>query len=235
MRNLKYLIVIAVIILLTSCASKSFTKSPVDDYVKKLSDEKSYSIILYDMDVEGTFFKTYKHQYKIISVTDSIPSANVTRWYEVSKDFFRAHENDMGMAIVTKTEDGKVSKVASPPGYANYVGNNRYGYWNNSGGSSFWVFYGQYALMRDLLGWGSYRVGRNTWNDYDRNYRRSSKPYYGAKTSTGARTFGTRSTFAKKTNPSSTWNQKMTARRSRNSSRYSTSGSRSRSSRGFGK
>jgi len=45
--------------------------------------------------------------------------------------------------------------VAQPAGFA-YVappsqGSNQYGYWEHRGGGDFWVFYGQYALLRDLL------------------------------------------------------------------------------------
>lgn len=232
MKSVKILLFIFLVSFTASCGGKEFTKSPVDNLVKEMSNDSTFSIILYDMNEEGMFFKDYYHQYKIVKTVNGKPESKTTGWMQVSKDFFAQHQNDMGMAIVTKV-DGKVSKVASPPGYANYVGNSRYGHWNNSGGTSFWVFYGQYALLRDMLGWGSYRVGRDNWNTYDRNYR-NSRPYYGPKTTSGGNTFGTRSTFARKTNPTSTWSQKVESRRSRSSSRYSSSGTRSRSG-GFGK
>lgn len=42
------------------------------------------------------------------------------------------------------------------------VGNPHYGQWRtDSGGSSFWVWYGQFALMRDLL--GGPRIGYGAW------------------------------------------------------------------------
>ena len=42
------------------------------------------------------------------------------------------------------------------------VGNPNYGRWRtDSGGSSFWVWYGQYALIRDLL--GGPRIGYGAW------------------------------------------------------------------------
>ena len=42
------------------------------------------------------------------------------------------------------------------------VGNPNYGQWHTgSGGSSFWVWYGQFALMRDLL--GGPRIGYGAW------------------------------------------------------------------------
>ncbi|WP_371376944.1 hypothetical protein [Thalassotalea aquiviva] len=57
------------------------------------------------------------------------------------------------------------------------IGNPNYGQWqNDSSGSSFWVWYGQYALLRDLLGgnrvyydrWGSNR-GYSYYHDYGRS------------------------------------------------------------------
>ena len=42
------------------------------------------------------------------------------------------------------------------------VGNPNYGQWRtDSGGSSFWVWYGQYSLMRDLI--GGPRIGYGAW------------------------------------------------------------------------
>lgn len=219
------------LIILNNCSSQKFTRNPVDDMIRDMSADSVFSIILFDIDEEGTFFKTYKHKYRVISEVDGLPQEKTTGWYEVSKEFFYKHENDMGMEIASKS-GGKVNKVDSPPGYSNYVGNSRYGHWDNSGGSSFWVFYGQYAFMRSMFNLGSQPVYRTSYNDYNRSYR-GSKSYYGPKTSSGA-TYGTKSVFARKTNPSSSWNTKL-AQRSRSGTRYSSSSSsRSRSS-GFGK
>ena len=65
---------------------------------------------------------------------------------------------------------GAISKAASQqannadgqgPG-SQLVGNPNYGQWRtDSGGSSFWVWYGQYALMRNLLGGG---IGYGAWS-----------------------------------------------------------------------
>ena len=58
----------------------------------------------------------------------------------------------MGMEIVSKGEDGKVSKTAAPPDYNNFVGNERYGQWvQGSGGGSFWQFYGQYMFLNTMF------------------------------------------------------------------------------------
>lgn len=109
--------------------------------------------------------------------------------------FYREHEDHLGMALYSKPEgtlDEAAVKVASPPGYT-YVGNPRYGQWQESNGTRFWVFYGQYALMRDLLwGSGSYRPV------YDRDYQSyrtnvsARKPWFG-----GSNEFGTRGATTK--------------------------------------
>ncbi len=232
-KNILLIFILAISVVI-GCGGRKFKKTPVDNFIQQFQNDSSFSIILYDMDEQGTFFSKYLHKYRIIRETSSGLSDETTDWYEVDKRFFNAQIENLGMVIVSKSNDGKINKVASPPGYSNYVGNQRYGYWNNSGGGSFWVFYGQYALMRDIFGFGSYPAYRTSYNTYDNRYRGRS-PYYGPRTSTGKNTYGTRSNFAKKTNPRSTWNQKVNQRASRSGSRYnSRSSSRSRGG-GFGK
>ncbi|MFA8344303.1 MAG: hypothetical protein ACEPO8_15120 [Rhodothermaceae bacterium] len=222
-----------ILLLLVGCGGKSFTKNPIDVLVKNMSNLESFSIILYDMEEKGMFFKNYYHQYKVIKEVNGEIKSETTDWLEVSKSYFFSNENNMGMELVSKVKGGKLNKIASPPGYSGYVGNSRYGEWRSSGGNSFWVFYGQYAMLSHLLNMNSYPVYRTGWNDYDRNYR-SNRPYYGKTNKDGSRAYGSRSTFAKKTNPNSRWNTKFNKVK-RSSSRYnSRSGSRSRS-RGFGK
>lgn len=239
------------LISLFSCSGgKDWKKSPVDTIIRDMSDKKNFSIILYDMDVEGSFVKTYKHQYKVISLQDETPQEETTQWYEVSEQFFMINENNMGMEIAAKSDDGKVSKTASPPGYSNYVGNPQYGQWNNSGGSSFWEFYGKYAMMSSLFNMMTYPAYRSHYTDYRSNYY-GRKAYYGPKTSSG-HTYGTKSAFARKTNANSKWRSKASNRSffsrsnsssrsswanktGRSSSRYSSSGGFRSRGGGFGK
>jgi hypothetical protein len=135
-------------------------------------------VILEDMKEEGTFFKSYYHKYKIIvkdAILEDTVDATETGWEEVSKEFFRRHLPFLGMTIWVK-KDGKESASAGPPGYE-YVGDSRYGSWHRgSSGGSFWVFYGQYRLLSDLLGPGP--IYRNHYNTYG-TYRSQNRPYYG--------------------------------------------------------
>ena len=60
-----------------------------------------------------------------------------------------------------------------------------------SNGTSFWVFYGQYALMRDLLFNRSYRpLDYREYHDYY-TYRQRNETYYGRDTATQAPKYGT--------------------------------------------
>lgn len=236
--------------LVVGCSSSSdYVTSPVDELIKSLDKKKDFTIILYDMDIEGSWSKNYKHKYKIISSgegNDSIPKETKTDWFEVSERFFNIHANDMGMEIAAK-KDGKVSKQTAPPGYSNYVGNSQYGSWKqDNSGNSFWAFYGQYAFMSNMIGLMNGPVYRSGYNDYRTNYR-GVRPYYGSGTSK----YGTFSSASKKMNPSfhqrvssnSTFRSRVnnsvsrstTTRSTRSGSRYNSGSSRSRSSSRGGK
>ena len=192
------------VIVLFACggsSEKAFVKSPVDDLIRDMDKEKNFSIILYDMDMEDNTLSddVFKHRYKVITVKDSTPSERITDWYKVNKGFFLQNENNMGMEIASKHE-GKLSKVAAPPGYSNYVGNSQYGQWRtDSNGSSFWEFYGKYAMMSSMLGLVSNMVSRNHYYDYRDNYY-GRQPYYG-NMADGRPMYGTLSPHAERANP----------------------------------
>jgi hypothetical protein len=254
---MKYLWVIIVgiillIIFARGCGGGSgFTKNPVDDIIKEMKDVPTFTILLHDMNVEGSISKTYKHQYRVLTQSDSVPEETITPWYEVKRDFFEKHINHMGMEIASK-KDGKVSKNVAPPGYSNYVGNSRYGRWRNrSDGSSFWEFYGKYAMMSSMFSMMAMPVRRSYYDDYRSNYYGTSRTYYGPRTGSGSYMYGTGSAYTRTNNPRSSWSSKASnrsfrqrvrsgvsrssSRTSRSSSRYRSSSSRSRSSGGFGK
>lgn len=242
-----YILSMITSLLAVSCGGgKEWQKNPVDTIIRDLDQIESYSIILYDMDVEGNFSKTYKHKYKIVKIVNDEPQEEITDWMPVPEQVFFNHENDMGMEIVSKSEDGKISKTAAPPGYSNYVGNEKYGHWvSNSSGGSFWEFYGKYAMMSSLFNMAMMPVRMSYWNDFHHNYY-GSRAYYGPSVN-GSRMYGTQSAFQRKTRANSTWSRKsksssmrnsFSSRTSRSSSRWGSSSggfsSRSRSG-GFGK
>ena len=231
-KNIKLLILISAIIY--GCSSDKFKKSKLDVLAKEMDNLENFTIILYDMDVEGSFSEEYKHQYKIIyneaSENDSIevvPKETITDWYIVSKREFDSHINDMGMEVLSKT-DNVLNKHTSPPGYSNYVGNAKYGEWkSNNSGNSFWHFYGQYAFISSMMGLASGPIYRNNYANYN-NYRASGRSYYG-NTINGAPEYGTNSrtvqnknsTFYKKYNGNSSFKESINNRVQRSNSKNS--------------
>ncbi|MCP4520236.1 MAG: hypothetical protein GY827_00830 [Cytophagales bacterium] len=226
-----------------SCGGPKYKETPVDKLIKQMKDEKSFSIILEDMDVdEGIFSDTYYHKYKILTEKGDEITEKTTDKIKVSKAFFWRNENYLGMELASKSEDGKVSKVPSPPGYNSYVGNSRYGSWNGG----VWIFYSRYSYMSPMLGMDhSRRVYRNHYSTYSSVYR-GSRPYYGSNVSNPQ--YGTNSAynkskrpdfFSRRANKSGWSSSSSSARRSRASargtSRYNSSRSYRSSGGGFGK
>ncbi len=224
------------LLLATACSNgsqRSFTKEPVDNLVRDYTQSPELSIILYDMDYQEDQDQ-YRHQYRILYQPQGRDTLEekMTDWMAVSPQYFESHVNDMGMALVTKT-DGKVEKKVSPPGYNNYVGNEKYGKWEKqSDGTSFWAFYGQYAFMRSMLGYGYGPIYYGGWNDYRRNYYPRGRTYYGRGNGGGTR-FGTSGTHTTQNNRSSRWNGRSSAFKQRVRSRVKQSASRSRSNSRF--
>ena len=164
----------------------------------------SWDKVLVDMETRGIgSSKSYDQKIRTVSThlaDAAAKTGEVTsdeKWVEVTPDTYKAEEKDLGMAIAHKSAgqyDIEAEKVAQPAGFA-YVAppgqSNQYGYWNNSGGHSFWVFYGQYALLRDLLWNHSYRpIDPYEWDGYYSS-RRSGQTYYGHDADSGGSRYGT--------------------------------------------
>ncbi|MBU2549970.1 MAG: hypothetical protein KKB20_16280 [Proteobacteria bacterium] len=158
--------------------------NPLTEIEKTLQGVPDFSVILSDMKVEGNFFKTYYHKYEIV-----LPEKKaLPDWVEVPEEFFQQYLPFLGMTILTKKE-GKIAGKVGPPGY-DYVGDKRYGEWRrDSSGGSFWVFYGQYRLLSDLLHGPVYRSSYN-------NYYTNNRPYYGPN-----KEYGTTGTLTKSQRP----------------------------------
>jgi hypothetical protein len=221
-------------------------KSPVDELVKDMTSEPTFSIMLYDMNTEGSIFKEYYHQYRIIKEDQNGDMGEeVTDWLPVGEDFFEANLSNMGMEIAAKGEDGKISKGVSPPGYGAYVGNEKYGKWSQRDGGSFWEFYGKFALMNSMFNMMAYPVNRSMWGNYRGSYYGTGRSYYGPRGADGSYAYGTNSKYNTAANKSSKWSSNSannslkqrvrsgTPQSSKSGSRYSNT-SRSRSG-GYGK
>ena len=155
----------------------------------------SWDKLLVDMERRGSAY-----DQKIRTVSTHYPDATAKngqtssdeKWVDVPESTFNAQRNDLGMVLEHKPAgiyDFEAEHTPQPAGFAYMappsVGSNQYGYWDHRGGESFWVFYGQYALMRDLLFNHSYRSPMPY--DYDGYYtaRRSGQTYYGKDYGTG--------------------------------------------------
>jgi hypothetical protein len=209
MKILKTISAIYLLLLIISCGSdrKKYIKSPLDSIVTTYINVQNYSVILSDMDYKEANDKYY-HKYKVIlektNTTESKEDdfdIKLTDWKEVSAITFEEHQKDLGMTVLSKKE-GVLDKKSTPAGYNNYVGNSKYGNWQQqSNGTSFWAFYGQYHFMSSLFYGSSHRYYRNDYNYYRTNhYGRSN--YYGRNNNFGTSTY---------TNKNSSWNSKPTS------------------------
>jgi len=178
--------------------------------VQSLSGQlyQSWDKILVDMEERGRGGNRAWDQ-KIRTVKTQLADAHATtgattsdeQWVDVSQSTFNATRNDLGMAIEHKPAgkyDSEAERVAQPAGFA-YMAppgqSNQYGHWENRDGHDFWVFYGQYALLRDLLFNRGYRpIDRYDWDGYYSS-RSSGRTYYGRDEEIGAPKYGTQGTI----------------------------------------
>jgi hypothetical protein len=109
-------------------------------------------------------------------------------WVNVNNDLFWKHQEHLGMAIeskplgyyeselITTAEPVGMSTIAPPTvinGFAR--GSNQYGEWRQSGGNSFWYYYGMYRFIGSFVTPGRYSY--NDWNGY--RTHGSKGAYYG--------------------------------------------------------
>ena len=263
MKILEKISTIILLLLIISCGSerKKYIKSPLDFIITTYIDVQNYSVILADMDYKEANDKYY-HKYKIIlekgNTTESTEDdfdVKLTDWKEVSAITFEDHQKDLGMTVLSK-KSGVLDKKSTPAGYNNYVGNSKYGNWQQqSNGTSFWAFYGQYHFMSSLFYGSRHRYYRSDYNYYRTNhYGRSN--YYGRNNNFGTSTYANknsswaskpqsfkqkvqsnvkRSSSALKSKGYSSSKSYGSSQTTRNTNRYnSSSSSRSRSG-GYGK
>lgn len=234
--------VILVIINMPSCSNEpEGLKIVLDRY----SNYKDFTVLLSDMDYRNG---GYWHRYEVVLPGKEATFTNKeTEWLAVSSAFFKKHQDNMGMEVASKT-DGVVTEKVAPPGYSQYVGNSRYGEWEErNNGNSFWAFYGRYAFLNTIFNMGSRPARYGDWNNYSSNYRNRNEPYYGSGGGgSGGRYYGTSSYTTSERGQNKTWTNRSPSfknsirskvqrsssntirRTSRSSNRYSGSSSRGR-------
>jgi hypothetical protein len=171
---------------------------------------RSWDKILSDMEIREGLDVTFHQKLKVVELEIKDAASRESEksereeWRQVSEAQYKAMERNLGMAIEHKSAgmyDHEVESVAQPAGYA-YIapesqGRNQYGYWERGpGGGSIWVFYGQYAFMRDMF-WGPRYYRPISTSDYNRynSSRRSGQTYYGTDSS-GRPRYGTSGSYA---------------------------------------
>ena len=129
----------------------------------------------------------YFHKYHVVENGE----LSETDWVPVDEAFFFANIDNLGMDVEAKPygvfEADKMTHAA-PPGIA-YVGDPRYGRWENQGGGSVWTWIAPYLFYRSLFG-SPWMYQRNEWNTWRSGYY-GSRPYYGSSSSSPM--YGTRS------------------------------------------
>jgi hypothetical protein len=168
----------------------------------------SWDKLLVDMQARGEG-NAREYDQKIRTVRTHITNAAAKtgdtqsdeQWVIVMRPTYDAMRGDLGMAIEHKSAglyDSEAEHVAQPAGMA-YVappgqGSNQYGYWDHRDGRDFWVFYGQYALLRDLLSNHDYRpYDRYEYEGY-RTQQSRGQTYYGHDSGSDAPKYGSQGT-----------------------------------------
>jgi hypothetical protein len=171
--------------------SLSFLETQLKNHLKEL--DVSWDDILEDMAItESLESASFSHTLKRITVFSDGRTENqpVPRTF-LLKDY-KMYENFLGMVVTSKPRglfESEVRKTdpVSPPGYR-YVGDSRYGKWEkNSSGQPFWVFYGQYALLRDLLWRNQYQPIHISQHKSFVTHQQSGQAFFGAQNEYGSK------------------------------------------------
>ena len=179
------------------------TQTPLERLQAQLETYPEYSVVLQDMD-EDLF--GYSHQYQVVVGAPQAGSDELVYrealldWQQVDSGTYERYQPFLGMIVLSKSPGGNVDQDAHPPGYRQ-VGDERYGQWRqDSGGRSFWEFYGQYALLSHIMGGFGRPIYRDDWNGYQ-DARGRGQTYYGPAAPGGGRTYGTNGSTTRQTRP----------------------------------
>lgn len=236
-RNILFLAVLTLV--LARCGGTSIPENPINKLMDQLANAESYTITLDDMDLNDD---QYTHRYKIYQISnDSVVSITYSPRVKVSDDFFLLHEDDMGMELVSKTSTGAINSLISPPGFTNFVGNERFGHWKevyvdtfnvlSYEDSTFWEFNESHKNLEEELGLSGLNITMGEYILFKESYL-FNRPFYGPKVAPDSTKYGTSSPHRVRYFPG------FYRRRMLNGNfhkRYSSSSSGSRGGGGFGK
>ncbi len=198
LKNNAFLMLLVLVV--AGCGGTTLPPNPINALMDKLADEDGYTITLDDMDLNGD---EYTHRYKIYTIDqDSKVTISYSPRVVVSEDFFFLHEDDMGMELVSKTPEGVINSLISPPGFTNFIGNDNFGVWNevyvdtmnviSYDDSTFWKFTGANSNMAEELGIEGLNISLGEYKTFQESYY-LNRPFYGPKMAPDSTKYGTRS------------------------------------------
>lgn len=115
--------------------------------IKEFDANKEFTLILRDMDYKSS---QHYHKYEYVADTSDLIVSSETAWYEVTPTFFRQHVDHLGLQMVHKN-GGTKSYGASPPGFSQFVGNEKYGRWADNYGEDEWTYNADYENLNPVL------------------------------------------------------------------------------------
>lgn len=140
------------------CSSNQIKTDPIGQLVKENDAAPQFTILLYDTEKTGVFSKEYKHKYRLIKKENGRVVAKDTKWFPIGSSYYNQHENNVGMEVAAKDTVGRVKRVVGPPGYTNYIGQAKYGYWTSGINDT--------VLIKEKLADTSASETRVTYYDY---------------------------------------------------------------------
>jgi len=187
MNLIKYIFISFSVIFLISCGGTVVPSNPLKEMKRKFESKDAYTILLADMDLEDNQFK---HKYTILDIDNANRvTARKTEWINVNDDFFYLHEDNLGMEILSKSPNGKINNLVSPPGFTNFIGNINYGQWTDLGT---WGFDENHQGLYKNLEIENLSIYKKEYVDFTLKYK-YNKPHYGEKTHGDSTKYGTRS------------------------------------------
>ncbi len=175
------------VIVLVGCGGQRIERDPVKEIKRELNGVKPFTVLLHDMDLDGY---QYKHKYAVLVPEGSSFKRAETSWVNVSDAFFKLHQKDLGMEVLSVNEVGRESRMVAPPGFGHLVGNEKYGQWAVGNNGRVWQFKEEYNKLRPMLGIDSLVITKADYDKYLQSYQ-YNRPYYGPTTTDGRTTYGT--------------------------------------------
>ena len=178
---------------LVGCGGSVIPPNPIKEMVTEFESKAKYTITLQNMDLQDDEFK---HKYKVFEVLNNqTVQVQETDWRAVDGNFFFLHEDDLGMELISKMEDGRYNNLVTPPGFSHFIGNETYGEWqgNSTDALKSWHFKPEYNHLDDDLGIKGLDVTKGEYERYKAVYR-NNRPFYGEVKNDSTK-YGTRSYF----------------------------------------